>query len=640
MADRLGIRTVLVANRGEIAVRIVRACRELGLRAVAVYSDADADALHVRLADDAHRIGPAPARQSYLDIDALLDAAKTAGADAVHPGYGLLSEDAGFAAAVVAAGMAFVGPSPEVIARMGDKVAARAVAVACDVPVPPGTGALDVDDRDGVIASAEEIGWPLVVKASFGGGGRGMRVVQGLDGLDDALAAAGREAAAAFGRSEVHLERYLERPRHVEVQVLGDTHGTVLALGDRDCSVQRRHQKLIEEAPAPDLSPDLRAAITDAALRIARDVGYTGAGTVEFLVADDAHYFLEMNTRLQVEHGVTELVTGVDLVAEQLRIADGRALTLTPGDVTVRGHAIEARIAAEDPALSFRPSPGRIGTLTLPTGPGLRVDTGLESGGSVAAEYDSMFAKVLAHGPDRDTARRRLSAALGELRVDGIATTAPYLRAVLDQDTFTTATHDTGSVEREWDPATLLANANDTTATTAAGAGPGATAGAPSGARSGAMPGHPATNGSGPAAAPGPGASNGAATGADGDIPARRVRIATDRGPVEIEVYGRPIPAGRQAGTSTRRSRTDDDRAAATAGGPGGPPTAPMDATVIAVRVEPGQEIAAGDVVVVLEAMKMEMEIRSEIAGTVRAVPVTPGASVPAGTVLVEVVTR
>ena len=456
----MGIGTVLVANRGEIAVRIVRACHELGIRAVAVYSDADADALHVRLADEAHRLGPAPARESYLDVEALLGAARAAGADAVHPGYGLLSEDAGFARAVVAAGLRFVGPPAEVIARMGDKVAAREVALACDVPVPPGTGVLDVSDAAAVAAAAERIGFPLLVKASHGGGGRGMRVVEDPTGLADALAAAGREAAAAFGRAEVHLERYLSRPRHIEVQVLADAHGGVLALGDRDCSTQRRHQKLLEEAPAPGLPDELRGAITEAALRITRQVGYVGAGTVEFLLtrgADAGYHFLEMNTRLQVEHGVSELVTGVDLVAEQLRVAGGAPLSFTAGDVVVRGHAIEARIAAEDPAAGFRPGPGRIAALALPTGPGIRVDTGVESGDSVAAEYDSMFAKVLAHGPDRESARRRLVAALDELRIEGVTSTAPYLRAVLDSPGFAAATHDTGSVARDWDPDVLVA---------------------------------------------------------------------------------------------------------------------------------------------------------------------------------------
>ncbi len=572
----VGVRTVLVANRGEIAVRIMRACRELGLRSVAVYSDADAAALHVRAADEAHRIGPAPARESYLDIDAVLRAAKASGADAVHPGYGLLSEDAGFAEAVIGAGLVFVGPSPQVIATMGDKVAARAIAMTCGVPVPAGSSDLTA-------AGAASVGYPLVVKASFGGGGRGMRVVTSAGGLDEALAAAGREAMASFGRGEVHLERYLERPRHVEVQILGDAHGTIVHLGDRDCSVQRRHQKLIEEAPAAGLSPDLRRALTDAALTVARRVGYVGAGTVEFLVlpATGEFFFLEMNTRLQVEHGVTELVTGVDIVATQLRVAGGEPLPFGQDDVLVRGHAMEARIAAEDPWEGFRPAPGRITALTLPQGPGIRNDMGVEAGDAVAAEYDSMVGKVLALGSDRNSARRRLVAALGELRVEGVPTTAPYLRTVLGSDAFVAGTHDTGSVERDWVP-------------------------------------DPADR---PVAATLPGTA-----------PVRRVRIMTDRGPVEVAVHGRSPRTAATAG-----ARPDRDHAGAhSAAAAGGPPVAPMDAAVVAVRVEVGQDIEVGDVVAVLEAMKMEMEIRSEVAGTVTRVLVAPGASVTTGSPLVE----
>ncbi|SFN78497.1 acetyl-CoA/propionyl-CoA carboxylase, biotin carboxylase, biotin carboxyl carrier protein [Pseudonocardia ammonioxydans] len=619
--------TVLVANRGEIAVRIVRACREAGLRPVAVYSDADAGAPHVALADEAHRIGPPPARDSYLDVEALLGAAKAAGADAVHPGYGLLSEDAGFAAAVTGAGMRFVGPSAEVIATMGDKVAARAIARECGVPVPEGTGTVDPDDP-ALPARAARLGYPLVVKASFGGGGRGMRVVTGPDELAEALAAAAREGAAAFGRSEVHLERYLPRPRHVEVQVLADDHGTVVALGDRDCSVQRRHQKLIEEAPAPGLSPQLRAALADAAVRITRRVGYSGAGTVEFLVSGTEFAFLEMNTRLQVEHGVTELVTGVDLVAEQLRVAGGESLSPTvlevasagaaapgdpaapggpaaPGSTTVRGHAIQARIAVEDPRAGFRPSPGPIGALELPAGPGVRTDFGVVAGGTVPAEYDSMIGKVLAHAADRDTARRRLGLALDELVVGGRPTTAGYLRAVLDTAEFAAGTHDTGSVERDWAPEALLGPAGDAGA---ASPGPAAEPGAAGGS---GTPGHA--------------------------VPVRRVRIATDRGPLDLLVAGRaaPGPAGTAAPLRPTRS-TDDRPAAGNAPGAAGDPTAPMDATVVTVRVAPGDAVAAGDVVVVLEAMKMEMEIRAGTAGTVAAVPVTAGSPIAAGAVLVE----
>ncbi|MFP5072980.1 biotin carboxylase N-terminal domain-containing protein [Pseudonocardia nantongensis] len=630
-----GLGTVLVANRGEIAVRIVRACREAGLRAVAVYSDADAGAPHVALADEAHRIGPPPARDSYLDVDALLGAAKAAGADGVHPGYGLLSEDAGFAAAVAGAGMRFVGPSSQVIAMMGDKVAARGIARECGVAVPEGTGAVDPDDPE-LPARAAAIGFPLVVKASFGGGGRGMRVVTAPDGLADALTAAGRESAAAFGRSEVHLERYLPRPRHVEVQILADDHGTVLALGDRDCSAQRRHQKLLEEAPAPDLDPDLRAAMADAAARIARRVGYSGAGTVEFLVSGGEYAFLEMNTRLQVEHGVTELVTGVDLVAEQLRIAGGAPLSppvVDAADAAPRGHAIQARIAVEDPRAGFRPAPGRIGALVLPSGPGVRTDFGVTGGGTVPGDYDSMIGKVLAHAADRDAARRRLGLALDELVVEGPPTTAAYLRAVLDTEAFAAAAHDTGSVERDWVPEALLGPATPDAATPGTGAPGGEAPGnaTPGAGAVGAGAPEGATAGGAVAVSPGPGS---AGTG----TPVRRVRIATERGPLDLLVPGRRSTAGAAgAAAPARPTRSGDDTA-----GPGdtaaaaGAPTAPMDATVVAVRVVPGDAVAAGDVVVVLEAMKMEMEIRAGAAGTIAAVPVTAGAPVSAGAVLVE----
>jgi acetyl-CoA/propionyl-CoA carboxylase biotin carboxyl carrier protein len=569
------VRSVLIANRGEIAVRIVRACRELGLRAIAVYSDADAGALHVRLADAAHRIGPAPARESYLSTDAVLAAAAESGADAVHPGYGLLSENAAFAAAVVDAGLTWVGPAPDVIARMGDKVAARRTAQAAQVPVLPGS--------DGTVEAgydAAGIGFPLVVKASFGGGGRGMRVVRDGTGLDAALAAAAREAGAAFGRGDVYVERYLDRPRHVEVQVLGDAHGTVLHLGDRDCSVQRRHQKLIEEAPA-DLPSDVRSGLHAAAVRLAREVGYVGAGTVEFLVSGTEFYFLEMNTRLQVEHGVTELVTGVDLVAAQLGVAAGDKLWFAQDDVSVDGHAVQARIAAEDPYAGFRPSPGTVRGLHLPLGPWVRCDLGVEAGDAIAPEYDSMFGKILARGPDRETARRRLATALDELAVDGVPTTAPYLRTVLDEEAFVNGTHDTGSVERDWVPTTPP---------------PDATAALPPVA---------------PAAGP----------------RTRRVRIATDRGPVEIAIPSRAARA--------QRAHADPSGGAGAASSTA--PAAPMDATVVDVPVAAGTTVSAGDVLVVLEAMKMEIEVRAPVDGTVGAVHVTPGASVAAGTVLADV---
>ncbi|WP_433781255.1 biotin carboxylase N-terminal domain-containing protein [Actinomycetospora sp. CA-101289] len=574
---------VLVANRGEVAVRIVRACRELGLRSVVVHTDVDAGALPTRVADVAVRV------PSYLDVDAVVGAGLAHSAWAVHPGYGLLAEDAGFAAAVAAAGLVFAGPPAEVVAAMGDKVRARALARRCGVPVLDGTDApVDASDAG---AAAADIGFPLLVKAAHGGGGRGMRVVRGPDELAGALAAAGREATAAFGRGEVFLERHVARPRHVEVQVLADHHGAVAVLGDRDCTVQRRHQKLLEEAPAPDLPDALRAELHDAARRLAVAVGYRGAGTVEFLVSGGSRgaeppegAFLEMNTRLQVEHGVTELVTGVDLVVAQLRIAAGEALADVTGSIAVRGHAVQARIAAEDPWEGFRPAPGRITALALPSGPWVRCDFGVEAGDAVPGAYDSLVGKVHAWGPDRATACARLAGALDDLVVTGVPTTAPYLRGVLDRPEHAAMIHDTGSVERDWapDPA--------------------------------ARP---------PVTTPEPAAD-------------RTVYLATDRGPLTLRVPRHRAAAG--AATAAPRPERGP------AGGPAvpvadGDPVAPMDATVVEVVVAAGQDVAAGAVLVVLEAMKMELPVRAPRAVRVDAVHVAAGDRVAAGSALVGLTT-
>ncbi len=447
---------VLVANRGEVAVRIVRACRALGLPSIAVHSDADSGSLPTRVAGTAAYLGPGT---SYLDVEAVVGAAVGHGAWAVHPGYGMLAENADFAEAVTRAGLVFVGPPAPVVAAMGDKVRARALAQECGVPVLEGTAApVDPGDLVAARAAADRIGFPLLVKAAHGGGGRGMRVVAGPDGLAGALAAAGREAAAAFGRGEVFLERHVPRPRHLEVQVLADDHGAVAVLGDRDCTVQRRHQKLLEEAPAVDLAPGVRERVHDAARRLAIAVGYRGAGTVEFLLDRDtgAVAFLEMNTRLQVEHGVTELVTGVDLVVAQLRLAAGEDLAAVLGDggadPGVRGHAIQARVAAEDPWEGFRPAPGRVTALEPPTGPWVRCDLGVAAGDAVPGEYDSLLGKIHAWGPDRATAVARLATALDDLVLEGVPTTVPYLRSVLDRPEHAAMAHDTGSLERDWAP--------------------------------------------------------------------------------------------------------------------------------------------------------------------------------------------
>jgi acetyl-CoA carboxylase, biotin carboxylase subunit len=436
------LRRVLIANRSEIALRIVRACRELEVESVAVYSTADETALHVREADHAVCIGKPAARHSYLSIEALIGAAREAGADAVHPGYGFLAENADFARACEAAGLVWVGPSPDAIDRMGDKAAARELASSADVPVVPGTsGTVAPEDAAAV---ADGLGYPVMIKAAGGGGGRGIRVVDDVDGLRQGVAEAAREADAAFGNPAVYVEKVVERPRHVEVQVLADTHGSTVHLYERDCSIQRRRQKLLEESPSPALDEHTRAEMAACAVRLAERAEYTNAGTVEFLVdADGGFYFIEMNTRIQVEHPVTEMVTGVDLVKEQLRIAAGEPLSVGQPEISHTGAAIEFRINAEDPDSDFRPSPGAISGLQLPGGPGVRVDTALYDGYAVPPFYDSLVAKLIVWGRDRDEAIARGRGALRELTIDGIKTTVPFHLRMLDDPGFRRGEHHT-----------------------------------------------------------------------------------------------------------------------------------------------------------------------------------------------------
>jgi acetyl-CoA carboxylase biotin carboxylase subunit len=428
---RLVFRTVLVANRGEIARRVFRACRRLGLKTVAVYSDADRGAPHTREADAAVEIGPAPARESYLHAERILAAARAAGADAIHPGYGFLSEDWRFAAACLEAGLTFVGPSVEAIRAMGDKTEARRLMAAAGVPIVPGTSG-PVADADAARAAAEGIGFPLILKAAGGGGGSGMARVARADDLAAAFATATRRAQAAFGNGALYLERFLERPRHVEVQVFGDAHGTVVHLHERECSLQRRHQKVFEEAPAADLAPEVKHALCEAAVAGARAIGYANAGTLEFLVAPDGRfYFLEMNTRLQVEHPVTEETTGLDLVVEQLRVAAGERLAWRQDTIVQQGAAVECRVYAEDPARNFLPSPGTIARLALPAGDGIRVESAIETGSVVSVHYDPLLFKVVARGSTRAEALDRLDAALAACEIEGVRTTVPFLRRVI-----------------------------------------------------------------------------------------------------------------------------------------------------------------------------------------------------------------
>jgi len=439
---------VLIANRGEIAVRIIRACQEVGLPTVAVFSEADRESLHVMLADEAVLLGPAPAAESYLAIDRIIEAARGAGAGAIHPGYGFLAENAAFAEACVAAGLVFIGPPPAAIRAMGDKIAARRVAMAMKVPVVPGTEEPLADDAAAARAAAE-VGYPVMIKAAMGGGGKGMRLVRAPGELAGALRAARSEAGLAFGDAAVYVERYIEEPRHIEVQVLADDHGNVVHLGERECSIQRRHQKLIEESPSSFVTPDLRRRMGEAACRVATAAGYVNAGTVEFLVdRDRGFYFLEMNTRLQVEHPVTELVTGRDLVKEQLRIAVGEKLGFTQADVTASGWAIECRINAEDPYAGFIPSPGRITSLRPASGPWVRDDSGVYGGYTIPRFYDTLMAKLIVWGPDREAAIARMGRALAEYKVVGVQTTIPILQHIMRDPDFAAGRLSTHFVDR------------------------------------------------------------------------------------------------------------------------------------------------------------------------------------------------
>ena len=567
---------VLIANRGEIAVRVIRACRDLGIATVAVYSELDHDALHVRLADEAYALGGRTAAESYLDTDAILEAIGRSGADAVHPGYGFFSENADFARAITERGVTFIGPPPEAIEVMGDKISARIAAEQVGVLGVPGTTDL-ITDPDQVRAFGAEHGYPIAIKAAYGGGGRGMKVVADEASVEEAIDSARRESTAYFGRDEIYMERYLASPRHVEVQVLADCHGNAVYLGDRDCSAQRRHQKLIEEAPAPGLSDDLRRAMGEAAVKVALGCGYTNAGTVEFLVEDGDFFYLEMNTRLQVEHPVTELVTGVDLVEQQLRMAAGEPLAFTQDDVRISGHAIEVRINAEDPAEgAFLPSPGRIECLKVPDGYGIRFDAGYEAGDEVSQFYDNLIGKLVVWGHDRDTAIRRTLRALDEMVVDGVATTIPADRAILEHADFKAVAHSTKWVEETLD-----------------------LTGVRSSSRS---------------------------TGDDEPTVRRDLGVEVDGRRFSVSMW---VPD--QAATVTRRRSS---RSGSGGGSGDGNVTVPMQGTIVKVLVEVGDTVEAGDTVCVLEAMKMENNITAETAGTVAEVRVAPGDSVGSGDIV------
>jgi acetyl-CoA/propionyl-CoA carboxylase biotin carboxyl carrier protein len=577
----------LVANRGEIAIRVMRSARELGLATVAVYSEPDRDGLHVAYADEAYLLGPAPAAQSYLDIEKVLDVARRSGADAVHPGYGFLAENAGFARAVVAAGLTWIGPHADAIDAMGDKIRSRIAMVAAGVPVVPGaTTALEsVEDA---LRAAEEFGLPLALKASGGGGGKGLKVARTLADIEGAYTNAVREADAYFKNPIVYAERYLDDPKHVELQILADKHGNVVHVGERDCSLQRRHQKLYEETPAL-VSPRVRERLREAGLRAARAIRYDSVGTIETLVTGDEFFFLEMNTRIQVEHTISEMTSGLDLIAEQIRVAAGEPLGFGQEDIHFRGHAIEVRVNAEDPARNFAPAPGTIAAYREPGGPGVRVDAAAAAGSTISPDYDSMIAKLIVWAPTRDAARARLRRAIDEYRIEGVPTTLGFLRALNDHEPVADGTYGTATLEAFatlWSPDAAAA---------AAGAAP---------------------DGAGPALER-----------TAGDV----VRVEVNGRLFAVRVIDRLQPRAARSGAPLAlpprpaSSRAKNGRAPS-----GNHVVAPMPGVVVDIPVRAGDEVAEGQVVAVIEAMKMMNEIRAHRAGAVAAVHVQKGATVDA----------
>ncbi|AUG48964.1 carbamoyl phosphate synthase [Haloarcula taiwanensis] len=586
---------VLVANRGEIAVRVMAACEELGIETVAVYSDADRNAGHVEYADDAYNVGPAPASESYLDQTAILDVAERAGADAIHPGYGFLAENAEFASRVEATdGLTWVGPPSDAMETLGEKTKARTVMQEAGVPVVPGTTDL-VDDPDEVRALGAEYGYPIAIKAEGGGGGRGMKIVRSEAEVAEALKSAQREGEAYFGNDSVYVEKYLEAPKHVEVQVLADEHGNVRHLGERDCSLQRRHQKVIEEAPSPALDAELRTEIGAAARRGVSEAGYTNAGTVEFLVEDGEFYFMEVNTRIQVEHTVTEAVTGIDIVRWQLRVAAGEQLDFTQEDVSIDGHAVEYRINAENPAEDFAPTPGPLTTYAPPSSIGVRLDHAVSQGDDIGGDYDSMIAKLIVAGEDRDHCLDRSRRALDHFTVEGVHTTIPFHRLMLDDDTFRAGTHTTKYLDQE-----LADDALDAAV---------------------------------------------ARWGTD-EVGGDAQSASTDEIAVEVDgkrfdvVVTDGLPRVARDGNASAGSDTGASGGNSSGGGTvdvttSGAITAEMQGTILSTEVAPGDDIAAGDVVCVLEAMKMENDVVASTGGTVASVPITEGDSVDMGDTLV-----